>query len=310
MIDARLGPMHQALMRKADAVQREFATVSEALQALGRELVNTPRGETGPLREEQASQRQRQLALAGEINLWRERARGLLRQRDEPALQAFLVELTAAGDAGVSAAVATLRAADEFMREHPEEAQALLDRQRSGEVTSNPALRLLERARTEPDLRGDPAIRQREASEFANRSGQAQNDDILAGLEPALVDPDPIVSDMAALALIQSHRFRAMRLSELDVAHISVRWLAQIKHRAAIPVLIEILETPRTGYVPGQGGLVEGSNRRSRLVALAALVEWRTHAAQHAIRARLIDRDPQMEAAAERALALFPGEWG
>lgn len=309
MVDARLSPMHQALTRKADAVQREFAAVSEALQALGRKLVSTPRGETGPLRQEQVSLRERQLALAAETNVWRERARGLLRQRDEAGLQAFLDELTAAGDAEVSAAVAALRAADVFMREHPEQAQALLDRQRSGVVTSNPALRLLERGRTEYDLRGDPAARQREAMEFANRTGLAQNDEILAVLEAALADPDSIVSDVAALTLIQAHRFRAMRLSELDVAHASVRWLAQIKHRAVIPVLVEILENPRTGYVPGEGGLVEGTNRRSRLVALAALVEWRTHAAQNAIRARLIDREPQMEAAAERALALFPGEW-
>ena len=43
--------------------------------------------------------------------------------------------------------------------------------------------------------------------------------------------------------------------------------------------------------------------------ALASLVEWRTPAAQAAIRARLRDRDTLMAAAAERALALFPGEW-
>jgi hypothetical protein len=309
MVDARLSPLHQALLHKADTVQHEFAAVSDALQALGHKLVNTPRGETGPLREAQASQRERQLALAAEINLWRERARALLRQRDEASMQAFLADLIAAGDADVTAAVATLRAAEAFALEHPEEAQALLDKQRSGATTGNPAQRLLERARTEYDLRHDLAARQREANEFANRSGLAQNDDILAVLEAALPDPDPTVSDVAAQTLIQCHRFRAMRLSELDVAHLSVRWLAQIKHRAVIPVLIEILENPRTGYVPGEAGLVEGSNRRSRLVALAALVEWRTHAAQAAIRARLQDRDPQMSQAAERTLALFPGDW-
>jgi hypothetical protein len=54
---------------------------------------------------------------------------------------------------------------------------------------------------------------------------------------------------------------------------------------------------------------VEGNNRRSRLVALASLVEWRTPAAQSAIRARLRDRDALLVEAAQRALALFPGEW-
>ena len=309
MVDARLSPLHQALLRKADAVAREFAAVSETLQALGRKLVNTPHGETGPLRAEQASLREQQMALAADINSWRERARALLRQRDDAALEAFLDELTAAGDADGSAEVAALREMDALAREHPEQAQALLDKRRSQVVTSNPALRLLERARTDYDLRRDPAARQRDALEFANRTGLAQNDKVLALLEPALADPDPVVRDMAALTLIQAHRFRAMRLSELDVAHASVRWLAQLKHRAVIPVLIEILESPRTGYVPGEGGLVESTNRRSRLVALAALVEWRTHAAQNAIRLRRHDRDPQLEAAAERALALFPGEW-
>jgi hypothetical protein len=301
--------MYQALNRKADAVQHEFAMVSEELQALGRKLVSTPRGETGPLREEQASLREKQLALAGEINIWRERARGLLRQRDEPALQSFLDELIATGDAGVREAVAALRAADAFALAHPEEAQALLDRQRSGAVTSNPAKRLLERARSEYDLRGDAGARQREAAAFANRPGQAQNDEAVSVLEGGLADPDEMVREVAALTLIQVHRFRATHLGELEPAHASVRWLAQATHRAVIPVLIEIMETPRTGYVQGEGGLVEGTNRRSRLVALAALVEWRTHAAQFAIRGRLQDRDPQMAAAAERTLALFPGEW-
>lgn len=307
MIDPRLNQLQLALSQKADAVQREFGAVSDALQALGRRLVNTPLGETGPLREEQATLREKHQALAGEINVWRDRARAVLRQRDEAALQAFLNELEAAGDPGVKAAVEATRAADAFAAEHPE--QAALDRQRRG-TTGTPAGRLLERARTETALRGDdPAGRQREAVEFANRPGLAQNDEALSELEAALADPDPWVSDVAALTLIQAHRFRALRLGELEPAHVSVRWLARLKHRAVIPVLVEILETPRTGYVPGGDGPVEGTNRRSRLVALASLVEWRTPAAQSAIRARLRDRDAQLVEAAGRALALFPGDW-
>ena len=309
MVDARLSPLHQALMRKADGVAREFANLSEALQLVGRKLVNTAPGETGPLLSEQAGLREQQMALAEEINVWRERARLLLRQRDEASMQKFLDELAAGGDEQVTAAVAALRAADAFAQEHPEQARLTFDQRSTGALISNPAQRLLQRARTEYGLRGDVAARQRDAAEFAHRPSLAQNDEILATLDSAQADPDPIVAEMATLALMQLHRFRAMRLSELDVAHASVRWLAQCQHRAVIPVLIEILESPRTGYLPAEGGLVESTNRRSRLVALAALVEWRTHAAQNAIRARRIDRDPQMEAAAERALALFPGEW-
>jgi hypothetical protein len=303
VIDPRLSRLHQALNRKADAVQREFGAVGDQLQALGRQLVNTRQGDTGPLLAEQAALRERQMALAAEINVWRDRARAALRQRDEAWLLAFLDELEAAGDPDVAATVAATRE----MLAHPE--LAALEGRDSAQA-STPAGRLLQRARTEPALRGnDPAPRQREAVEFANRPGLAQNDEALAELEAALTDPDPAVSDQAALALIQAHRFRALRLGELEPAHASVRRLAQLKHRAAIPVLVEILESPRTGYVPGEAGPVEGNNRRSRLVALASLVEWRTPAAQAAIRARLFDRDPQMAAAAERALALFPGDW-
>ena len=310
MIDPRLNQLQQALSQKADAVQREFAAVGVALQALGRKLLNARAGETGPLLEEQAVLREKQLALAAEINVWRDRAREMLRQRDEAALQDFLNELAAAGDPGVKVAVEATRAADAFALAHPEEAQAARDRQRPGSATITRAGRLLDRARTESALRADdPVARQREAVEFANQAGLAQNDEALAELETALTDPDPWVSDMAALTLIQAHRFRALRLGELDAAHVSVRRLARLKHRAAIPVLIEILETPRSGYVPGKEGLVEGNNRRSRLVALASLVEWRTPAAQSAIRARLRDRDALLVEAAQRALALFPGEW-
>lgn len=307
MVDPRLNHIYQALTHRADTVQREFGAVGDALQALGRQLVNTPSGETGPLREEQTNLRERQLALAAEINIWRDRARAVLRQRDEAALQAFMDELETVGDADVAAAVVATRAADAFALAHPEQA-ALLNQPQS--AANTPAARLLVRARSDYDLRSDdPSARQREAVEYANRTGLAQNEAAVADLEAGLTDPDPFVADVAALTLIQVHRFRALRLGDLEAAHQSVRWLARSKHRAAIPVLIEILESSRSGYVPGDGGLVEGNNRRSRLVALASLVDWHTATAQSAIRARQRDRDPQMVAAADRALSLFPGDW-
>jgi len=304
LVDPRLNQLFQALNRKADAVQREFGTVGDALQVLGRKLVNTPRGQTGPLRAEQAALRERQMALAAEINVWRDRARAVPRQRDEASLQAFLDELIAAGDEAVTAAAQAARDSSAVGAANTGPLGG------PGTPANTPAGRLLARARSEPALRSDdPAARQREAVELANRPGLALNDEALAELEAGLPDPDAAVADQAALALIQVHRFRALRLGELEPAHLSVRRLARLKHRAVIPVLIEILETPRTGFVPGEGGMVEAGNLRSRLVALAALTEWRTAAAQAAIRGRRFDRDPQMEEAAERALTVFPGDW-
>jgi hypothetical protein len=301
LIDPRLTLIEQALTRKADAVQREFGAMGDALQVIGRKLVAAPRGDTGPLRQEQAALRERQLALAAEINVWRDRARAALRQRDEAGLQAFLAELETCGDETVQAAATAARLGT---------AETLGSAPAPGTGAGTPAGRLLQRARSETALRAeDPAARQREAVELANRPGLAQDDAVLAELEAGLSDPDPAAGDQAALALIQLHRFRALRLGELEPAHASVRWLARFKHRAAIPVLIEILENPRTGYVPGAAGPVEATNQRSRLVALAALAEWRTAAAQAAIRGRRHDREPQMAEAAERALTIFPGDW-
>jgi hypothetical protein len=146
--------------------------------------------------------------------------------------------------------------------------------------------------------------------EFANRPGVSQNDAALAEVEAAMEDPDPVVREVSSLTAIQMHRFRAMRLGDLEAAHVSVEWLARQKHRAVLPVLIEIVSTPRTGYLPGQSELAaEADNLGSRLAALVALVEWRTPQAQAAVRARVHDRDPQMGEAATRALEAFPGEW-
>ena len=172
---------------------------------------------------------------------------------------------------------------------------------------TSPAGRLIQRARTEYDLRGsDPAPRQRNAVEFANRPGMAQDDAALAEIEAALNDPDRMVREVAALTAIQLHRFRAVRLADLDAAHDSVLRLTRLNHPAVVPALIDVLEHPRTGFVNGDE---EGNNDRSRRVALTRLVEWHTADAQHAIRRRQFDRDPQVVHVAERALELFPGEW-
>jgi hypothetical protein len=304
VINLLLRELQAALNQKADAVQQSFVAVSEELHQVGRRLIEA-RGEgEGPILAEQEALRARQERLAAEVNVWRDQARAALRQYDEPALRGFLEEMLAVRDAAVQAAAeAALHTLD-----HPEEAPAGQPRIRP--QTATPARRLLERARGEFDLRGaDPEPRQRAAVEFANRPGMAQNDVALAELEAALEDDDPIIKEVALLAVIQLHRFRAMRLGDLDAADASVRWLARRRHRAVIPVLIEILSTPRTGYTARQGRMVESDNLTARLAVLESLVEWRTAAAQAAVRARQHDRDPAMAEAASLALEAFPGDW-
>ena len=304
-IGPELSQLQQALNRQADQVQHEFLALSEELHALGRRLVEARGVDEAPLLAEQAALGDRQQALAAEVNVWRDHARQVMRQPDEAALRAHLDALAAGTQAsGVLTAIEAVR----YALDHPEQAE---ERRRAAAGRAiTPTGRLLERARGEYDLRGtEPAPRQRAAVEFANRPGLAQDDEVLAELEPALGDPDPYVSEVAALALIQLHRFRALRLGDLDEAHLSVRRLSKLKHRAVVPALLEILETARTGYTATESGVTEADNLRSRLVALAALVERRSPQVQSAVRQRTHDRDPRMAEAAARALEVFPGEW-
>lgn len=305
MIVPELNQLQQALNRKADQLQHEFSALSEELHAVGRRLVEARGVDEAPILAEQAALGEQQQTMAAEINVWRDRARAVLRQPGEAALRAYLDELAAA--ASDSDEIGEALAAVRFSLDHPEEANQR--RQDQGRPTT-PAGRLLDRARSEYDLRGsDPAPRQRAAVQFANRPGIGQDDAALAELEAALDDADPHVNEVVVLTLIQLYRFRALRLGDLDAAHASVRRLAKLKHRGVVPALIEVLETPRTGYVAGEGGMVDGDNLRSRLVALAALMEWRSPHVQTVIRKRQHDRDPRMMEAANRALDVFPGEW-
>lgn len=308
MIGTGLRQLQEMLNRKADAVQREFIAVGERLQALSRRALEAGLEDRARLLTEQEALHETQRTLAGQVNLWRDRARAVLRQQSDEALRAFLAELLAEADEAVKPAVQHVL----YLLDAPEEELAQLAQGQTRARPTTPAGRLIERARTEFDLRGqDPAPRQRAAVEFANRSGMAQNDEALAELEAALEDTDPLVREVVSLTLIQMLRFRAMRLGDLDVVHEAVKRLARLNHPAVIPVLIEILETPRTGFMRGEGeaGMVEASNTRSRGVALTRLVEWRTPEAQAAVRARQFDREPPIILAAARALEMFPGEW-
>ncbi len=307
MIGQALRQLQEALNRKADAVQREFIGVGEALQALSRQISDAHSAEeAAPFLSEQASLRERQQALAAEANVWRDRARAVLRQPSEAALQAFLGELAASGEEPAREAAERAR----YLLSLPEDELNRLEQTEVRARATTPAGRLLERARTEFDLRGaEPAPRQRAAVEFANRPGLAQEDEPLAELEAALGDKDAMVHDVAIQTVIQIYRFRAMRLGDLDAAHAAVERLARYKHPSAIPALVEILETPRTGFAKGEGGMVEATNRRSRAMALSCLARWHTPEAQSALRARLHDRDPYIAQASKQILDADPGTW-
>ena len=306
MIGLGLRQVQDALNRKADEIQREFVAASERLEEIGRMLLEANEDERRPLRAEQTDLRERQQTLADEINLWRERGRRVLTQPGQTSLRTYLNDLLALEDPRITPAVKHAL----YLLDAPEDELARLADNPQRAAAETPAARLLKRARTEYDMRStDPDARLRTAVEFANRAGMAQDDDAIQEIEEALKDPDPLVREVAALTAIQLHKFRALRIADLDVAHRSTQKLAQIKFPAAIPVLVEILEKPRTGFVTTESGTEERDNARSRMVALLRLVEWHTGEAQKALRARQFDRDPNIVKAAARALDLFPGEW-
>lgn len=300
-----LRQVQDALERKAVQVQNEFIRISEELEDLGRKLLESEEEERRRIREEQQKLRVRQQEVAEEVNLWRKRAREVLRQPGVGSLRAYLDELLSLNEPLVTA---TVERALQLLDTPPEERGPFQEQASAKEQT--PAERLLERARTEYDLRSsDPSARMREAITFANRPGMAQDDDIVHAIAEAMEDPDPLVRELATFTTIQLHRFRAMRFADLDAAHQAVQVLARINHPAVIPALIEIVEKPRIGYVQEEGQAVNKENGPSRMIALLRLVEWHTAEAQNAIRALTFDRDEHIVKAAKRALELFPGPW-
>ncbi len=302
MIELGLRQLQEALNRKANEVQKEFIAVSERLKVIGLQLVETREEEHDRLLKEQEDLRRRQLDVAEEVNIWRERARQVTLKGEGEALRKYLHQVLAASDDTlrpiVQRTLRALEAPDDFSGD-----AAAYD------LPSQPATgaaRLIERARTEYDLRGpDPAHRHRAALEFSQRRGMAQDDAVVAQIEGALADPDPIVREVVLLTTIQLHRFRALNVADLDVAHESVKRLARIDNVAVIPVLIEILSNPRSGFV----GDKEEKNGNSRMLALTRLIEWHTASALTAVQARRFDPDPRIVRVAMRALELFPAPW-
>lgn len=306
MFGQDLRQLQQTLHRKADGVQAKFSAVGEQLQELARKIKDTRGVDSAELLAEQADLRATQQALAEEVNHWRAQAREALRQPNEEALNKFLAELAATNDPTLHASIEQIRAS----LTAPQDESAQLTRRAAHFQPGTPASRLIERARTEGDLRTpDPTARRRTAFEFANRTGIAQNDDVVHELEQWEGDPDPWVKEVATLTLIQMYRFRIKNLSQLEAVQAAVEHLGGFKHPAVVPVLMEVLETTRMGFVSGAAGVVAGNNQRSRLTALAGLAKWRTRETRVAVRRCLNDRDPEIRQAAEDLLALYPGEW-
>ncbi len=305
MIGLGLRQLQEALNRKADSIQKEFISLSERIDELGRLLLEAEGEDRQRIRDEQKALREEQQGLAEEINIWRDRARSVTQQPGSASLRNLLNEMLELEEEMIRPAVEHAI----YLLDAPEDELAALDT-RPEPVQMTAVQRLLERARMEYDLRGsDSSVRMREAIAFANRSGMAQDDEVLAEIEAAMQDSDPLVRELAILTTTQLHRFRATRVADLDVVHESVQYLSRITHSSVVPILIEILENPRTGFVIEEGGSVESNNDRSRMVALLRLVEWHTADAKAAIQTRKFDRDEHIVKAADRALELFPGPW-
>lgn len=303
MFSLGISEVQKALSGKADEVQREFVKISEELEDIGRKILELRGQEAEELRVEHKALRIQQQELAEEVNLWRERARGVRQQRGIDGLRAYLTDLLPEVDAPIRS---VLKRSIELI-DTPEEELARMSAQEATVVAQTAAGRLIERARVSHELRGsDPAERQRAAVEFSNRQGVALDDDLLEEIEIATEDEDPLVKDVAILTTIQMYRYRALRSADLFLSHDSVKKLAQINHTAVIPALIEIVEQPITGYME-EGE--ESINVRSRMIALLRLVEWHTSEAQKAVQMRRFDQSKQISRAAVKALELFPGDW-
>lgn len=306
MVILELRELAQVLDSKVNTLQKEFTRIADQLASLRQKWSEVEAEDRPKIVKDQELLKQKQMLLAEQVNIWRDRLRAIESPSGEQAMLAILEELLGCEDPHVVEAV---QQAKKLLAMDPEQ-KAQMFNKAVVSAANTPVGRLIERARTSYDLRnGGPIVRQQAAVEFSNRSGMAQDDSILPELESAMASSDPVVADVATRTMVQILRFRAVRSAELDLVRAAVHKLVKIKDPSVVPVLIEILKNPRQGYLLVDGNLQEGSNGSSRLQALIALVEWRTKEAQDAIRTRRLDRDPNIVNAAERALEAFPGDW-
>jgi hypothetical protein len=310
MLGQGVSQLQKTLNAKADSIQREFISISERLTVVTRKIVETEGEERDAFIAEQEKLRERRAVIAEDVNVWRDRAKDVNLQTGDDGLRAFLQNLsdTAPDEEAVQASIKYVM----FLLNATPEELAALSKPKEDEVPLTVVGRLLERARKEYDLRQpDPSHRNRAAAEFANRPGLAQDEESIAEIELALFDPDKFVREVVILTIINLHRFRALRLADLDAAYQSVVRLTKLNHPQVIASLIAIVENTRTGFVnkPGQAEPSEEGNGRLRLVALKRVIEWHTPEARRAVEARQMDRDRDVSYLATRALDAFPGEW-
>ena len=300
-----LRQVQEALDRMGNLVQQEFISMSAELDDLSYQIIEADGDEKKALKEAQTELRERQRSVAEKVNLWRTRARKVLSQPGESTLRAYLNELLELDEESI---VPAIEQALRLLDTPPEERGPIVAAQDLS--PQSPVERLIERARMDFDLRSsDSGIRQREAVEFANRPGLAQDGQVLAEITAAMDDPDPLVAEVATLTTIQLYRFRATRFADLDGAHEAVLFMSKLNHPGVIPALIEVAERPRAGYIIQDGEHVESHNDRSRMVAVLRLVKWHTAEAKLTIQKLRFDQDEHIAKAAERALELFPGAW-
>lgn len=308
MIGFGLRQLQEALNRKADKVQREFVDLSEEIQTLNAKLLELEGDARKPVQGQLKGLRARQVQVAEEINLWRERGRMVIQTRGGQELRGYLDELGRLEDADVKEAVKNAL----WIMDSPEEAAEAFDRRHDqGPSVQTAVGRLLERGRTEYDLRlGERTQRERAAIEFSNRPGMVQDEAALDELEQATDDSDPLVRELVMLTLMQLHKTRALHLADLAQADQSVRRLARFDDPYAISPLVAVLEAPRTGYLTQEDGeVIEGNNDRARMVALVRLIEWHNEEAKAAVLNRQTDRSSEIAQTARKALELFPGDW-
>ncbi len=307
MIGLGIRQVEKALDSKADAIQREFIATGDELDELGRKLLEAPPDQREPIQEKQHILRERQRHLADEVNDWRDRARAVRSQPGHHSLKQYLTELREFDDPLLNPSIDHAL----YLIDAPEEELEALMEQEQTTVVTTQAGRLIQRARTDFDMRrSDIGARQRAAVEFANRPGVAQKDDLVEEIEAAMDDPDAMVKETAVLTAIQLHKFRCMRVADLDMAHASVQKLAALNHMGAIPVLVEVLENPRTGFMSDEhGNTVESDNHRARMIALLRLIEWHTPETKVAVNKVQFDQNKDIAKTAKRAMELFPEDW-
>lgn len=302
--------LQKSLTAKADSIQREFISISQRLTILSRKIVEADDDQKEALIAEQDQLRERRAAIAEEVNVWRDRAKETAAQSGQDALRAYLQDLADAtpGEDSIQLAINHLL----FLLNASEEELAALSRPQTEAKPLTQVGRLIERARKEWDLRQpDPLPRNQTATEFANRPNIAQDEATIAEIEEAILDSDKFVREVALLILINLHRFRALRLADLDAAYQSVVRLTRLNHPQVISSLVAIVENTRMGFVrkSPEEDPVEESSSRLRVAALKRLIEWHTPETKRAVEARQMDRDREVSYLATRALEAFPGEW-